>query len=216
MELWEDKQAEAAAKLEEVKVILASEDEDRQDRANPLIEAVKALKSEASQLKEIGELGAEFAEAKSKAAEEKEILDAKPPTQFSSMGKWLIAVGAAGDSRQGYHVDQRLLKTRLEDKDDMDAPALAMGAGETKATMVENVGARGGFLVPTEFRAELLGDEYEKNFVRQRATIIPMARRQVNIPTLDQTGTTANLPHQYGGMVGTWIEEATEKTQSDP
>jgi len=86
---------------------------------------------------------------------------------------------------------------------------------ETKQ-MVENVGASGGFLVPVEFRAELLSTEYEDNPIRQRATVIPMRRRQILVPTLDQTGTAANQTRQYGGVVASWTEEATEKAETEP
>jgi len=215
VELWEEKQLEASAKLDKAKEILASDAEDRIEKAKPFIEQAKALKAEAAQLEEIKTLGQEFEEAKSKA-EKQEDKARTAPKQYKSFGEWLISVAAAGDQRKGFRTDPRLLGYRLDDEDDMAAPGWTVGPGDTKATMVENVGARGGFLVPTEFRAELLGDEYERNFVRQRATIIPMRRRQVNIPTLDQTGTTANVPHQYGGMYATWTEEQGLKTQVDP
>ena len=82
--------------------------------------------------------------------------------------------------------------------------------------LVENVGASGGFLVPTEFIAQLYAIMAEEGFVRSRATKIPMRRRQVNVPVLDQTGTTAGVPHWFGGMTFYWAEEAAEKTESDP
>ena len=82
--------------------------------------------------------------------------------------------------------------------------------------MAENAGATGGFLVPTEYLAQLYGEDHERNLIRQRATVIPMRRRQINIPVLDQTGTTAGSPHQFGGMTASWTEEASQKDQSDP
>jgi len=82
--------------------------------------------------------------------------------------------------------------------------------------LVESVGASGGFLVPPEFREELLAIAYETNPIRQRATIIPMRRRQVVIPTLDQTGTTGGQTRMHGGIVATWTEEATEKDETQP
>jgi len=82
--------------------------------------------------------------------------------------------------------------------------------------MAEAVGATGGFLVPTEFLTTLYGEEHERNSIRQRATIIPMRRRAIQIPVLDQTGTTAGQPHQFGGIIAAWTEEATEKDQNDP
>ena len=78
--------------------------------------------------------------------------------------------------------------------------------------MVENVGASGGFLVPPEFRAEVMELAGEMAIVRPRATIIRMARRQYTTTVLNQTGTTAGQPHWFGGMVFYWGEEAAEKT----
>jgi HK97 family phage major capsid protein len=42
-----------------------------------------------------------------------------------------------------------------------------------------------------------------------------MARRQINLPVLDQTGTTAGVPHWFGGMRFYWAEEASAKTETD-
>ncbi len=219
MELWEEKQARASVKLEEAKAILADEKiADRGERVKPLIEEAKALKAEAAQMREIGELGAGLQEAKAKMEyETKEAAKPKGPAKWNSVGDFLRAVAYSGDNRMGFHVDKRLLKYRPDpDEDESEVEIKQTGPGEAKATMVENVGARGGFLVPTEYRTELLGDAWEQNFVRQRCTIIPMRRRQVNIPMLDQTGTTANQPHQYGGILAKWTEEQGLKHQDDP
>jgi len=81
--------------------------------------------------------------------------------------------------------------------------------------MVESVGASGGFLVPPEHRTDLQSAIGEMAIVRPRAQIIRMARRQVTMPVLDQTGTTAGRTHWHGGLVFYWTEEAASKTASD-
>jgi HK97 family phage major capsid protein len=81
---------------------------------------------------------------------------------------------------------------------------------------LEQTGATGGFLVPVEFRPELMGAVYEANPIRERATVIPMRRRQLAMPTLDQTGTTAGETRQHGGIVASWTEEATAKAETQP
>jgi len=43
-----------------------------------------------------------------------------------------------------------------------------------------------------------------------------MARREINIPVVDQSGTTAGENHAFGGINVFWQEEASEKTQSEP
>lgn len=92
-----------------------------------------------------------------------------------------------------------------------DEPA----AGHQK-DMVESVGEDGGFLVPEEFRPQLMSVAAESGIVRSRATIIRMARRQVSMPVLDQTDTTAGQPHWFGGMQFYWADEAAEKTITQP
>lgn len=81
--------------------------------------------------------------------------------------------------------------------------------------MSEAVGADGGFLVPPEFRDELLALEPEMNMFLQRATRVPMASRTVSFVALDQSDTTTSIPHWYGGLIVYRQGEATEKTLSD-
>ena len=87
--------------------------------------------------------------------------------------------------------------------------------GETK-DLAESVGATGGYLVPTDFQAQLMQLMGETSIIRQRATIIRMRRRQLQIPVLNQTGTTAGQAHWFGGIQTYWTEEAATKTISDP
>jgi HK97 family phage major capsid protein len=42
-----------------------------------------------------------------------------------------------------------------------------------------------------------------------------MRRRQLEMPVLDQTGTTAGRPHWFGGLQFYWMEEGGDKTASD-
>jgi len=43
-----------------------------------------------------------------------------------------------------------------------------------------------------------------------------MRRRTLRFPTLDQTGTTANRPHWWGGVLAKWTEETGSKTETEP
>lgn len=96
--------------------------------------------------------------------------------------------------------------------DDKGEPEIALG----RKDLVENVGAAGGFLVPTEYLAELMRVRALMGIVRQRARVIRMTRRSVDIPVLDQTGTTAGQSHYYGGVVPSWTEEAAAKDETEP
>jgi len=81
--------------------------------------------------------------------------------------------------------------------------------------MNEAVGASGGFLVPPEFLTTLMALLEMQAIIRPRATVIRMRRRQVQIPALDQTSTTAGVAHWFGGIRPYWAEEASLKTASD-
>ena len=82
--------------------------------------------------------------------------------------------------------------------------------------LAEAVGATGGFLVPTEFQAKLLAAIEEVSIVRKRAFIIPMTRRQIEVPALKQDGSTAGTPNWFGGMNAFWQEEADTITETTP
>lgn len=84
--------------------------------------------------------------------------------------------------------------------------------------LVESVGASGGFLVPTEMDNTLLQWDMagDNTIVESRATKIPMRRRAITIPALDQSGTTSGQPHWYGGVLVKWTEEAAEKQETEP
>jgi HK97 family phage major capsid protein len=88
---------------------------------------------------------------------------------------------------------------------------------EERKDLAESAGATGGFLVPVEFRAELLEVAAESSIVRPRAFVLPMASRSVTIPMLDQTQVPAACNTAFfGGVALEWIEEAEEKPQTEP
>jgi HK97 family phage major capsid protein len=86
--------------------------------------------------------------------------------------------------------------------DDVRLKALNEGSGEA-----------GGFLVPDEFRAELLSVALSESVVRPRATEIPMASSTIKIPRIKETSRASNV---YGGVQGYWVEEAGSYTASEP
>lgn len=71
----------------------------------------------------------------------------------------------------------------------------------------------GGFLVPDEFRTEMLQLSLSDAVVRPRAMVIPMTTLRVAIPIVD---VTSNVTSVYGGIVGYWTEEGAAMTQSQP
>ena len=94
-----------------------------------------------------------------------------------------------------------------------DGKARTQHITEAKA-LAENVGATGGFLVPTEFQARILQVQETETVVRPRAEIIRMSRRTATIPSLDQTGTVTGGFSWFGGVVTYYQEEAASLTES--
>ena len=124
-------------------------------------------------------------------------------SHWDSPLQWICAVTAIGNEQHEYMMLKQGLipedyKTRLY---------------EEKA-LVEGTGALGGFLVPVEYRAELLAKPGEDAIVRPRARVLPMATRQLQIPSLDQTITPADAKSAYfAGILFEWIEETEEKPE---
>lgn len=92
-------------------------------------------------------------------------------------------------------------------------PAIAQKREKIKNAMSSTDPGAGGFLIPEEFRAELLRVAMESAIVRPRARVIPMASLRVAMPTIDITSNVANV---FGGVVGYWTEEGAALVQSQP
>lgn len=73
------------------------------------------------------------------------------------------------------------------------------------------VPADGGFLVPEEFRAELLRLSLETAVVRGRARTIPMSALSLKIPMIDSS---TNVGSVHGGMIAYWTEESAQLVES--
>jgi len=186
---------------EEAKAILSNPEAtaEEKEKVQKLIEGANDLRARAMQLKEVKEKGQQMAavlEAE-QGANEQPVSD----REFKSWAEFLQAAHAAKHPQRVGPPDPRLVWFRDEPID----------AKETKQ-MVEAIGAAGGFLVPTEFLAQLQVAVAENAIVRPRATVIRMARRSIQIPVLDQTATgVVGAPAWFGGMVAAWGKEALEK-----
>jgi HK97 family phage major capsid protein len=195
---YKDKLGEATVLLEEIKAFGEEPSAEDMAKVPEMMENYRGLKSQAMQYRDIQNAADELKSIAGLMQAE----DPKPNgSQFKSWGDFLYATWQ--------HAAQKVLDPRLKGFKD-DAPS-----SETKQ-MAEAVGATGGFLVPVEFLAELQSVMAETAIVRGRATVIPMRRRQLNIPVLDQTGTAAGQPHWFGGMQFYWLAEATSKTITTP
>lgn len=82
---------------------------------------------------------------------------------------------------------------------------------ETLLNYQEKIPSEGGFLVPEEFRAELLRLSHENSVVRPRARVVPMASATLRYPAIDETSHASSV---FGGIVVYRTEEGAELTES--
>ncbi|NIQ89321.1 MAG: phage major capsid protein [Deltaproteobacteria bacterium] len=211
----EELRQEAHKLLADAAAILTNAEHTAEDRAKAF-----AMKDRAMEIKEqvdalvvIGEAAAgleQVVKQENKGGDQQ----TKKPKQFKTLGQFFQGVYAA--SFRGYRDD------RLEMWSDPTEPATSKQLdsgwieGVEKKDLLESIGASGGFLVPVEQRTELLRWPAMDLVVRPRATVIPMRRRSIRVPVLDQTSTTSGQPHWWGGVLAFWTEEAESKHETDP
>ena len=75
----------------------------------------------------------------------------------------------------------------------------------------EKVPSEGGFLVPEEFRSQVMALSLGDSIVRPRATVIPMGAPRLHIPSIDETSRVSSV---FGGIVVYRTEEGAELTES--
>ncbi len=113
--------------------------------------------------------------------------------EFGRFGEFLRAAHPATIAREGF--DSRLEKLAVD-------KALNEGQGD-----------QGGFVVPEEFRGDLLSLSMEQAIVRPRAFTIPMATPTVRVPTIRDTTHASNV---FGGVQAYWLAESGSVTASEP
>jgi HK97 family phage major capsid protein len=77
----------------------------------------------------------------------------------------------------------------------------------------EGIPSEGGFLVPSEYSAQLLDQSLENEIVRPRATVYPMQGKTKQIPGVEISSHASSL---FGGIVGYWSDEGNTVTQTKP
>ena len=76
----------------------------------------------------------------------------------------------------------------------------------------EGLGSEGGFLVPTEFAAEILDTGLEEEIMRPRCQVWPMLTSEKKIPGWDNASHSSSL---YGGFAGQWLSEGESATETE-
>lgn len=141
--------------------------------------------------------------------------DDKPtPGGFKTAGEFLREVHSVTFRGKA---NQRLT-TFSDPKEPSSGPHDGKNGWSESKDLVESIGASGGFLVPTEMPNQFLQwtDTGDNMLVESRATVIPMMRRAIQIPALNQGGTTAGQPHWWGGVLAKWTEETGTKQETEP
>lgn len=118
---------------------------------------------------------------------------ASPKKEFSSLDEFLGVVVSGRD-------DSRLQWKEYSSEGRMDT------------------GSKGGFMVPTQFRDQILTKDPAAALVRPLATVIPAgspADAEIQIPALDQEPTAGGTQQVYGGVQVYKVEEGGTKTATD-
>ena len=116
---------------------------------------------------------------------------------FETLGDFLRACTQEGAGRQ--YRDAADLSARLSKVKDIQN---AFGT---------DVPSDGGFLVPEEFRSDLLMLALESALIRPRATVIPMGSQTLALPAIDDTSHASTV---FGGITTSWVDESTAPPES--
>ncbi len=112
---------------------------------------------------------------------------------FASAGQFFAAVGQR-QRRPGSTLAARLDRLR-----------------GIQASFSSELGDAGGFLVPEEWRAEVMTLALEESIVRPLATVVPMGSLRMNVPVTDATSDVSTV---FGGLSAAWTEESAQITES--
>jgi len=89
-----------------------------------------------------------------------------------------------------------------------------LGKAASATSLVEGEDQYGGYLIPPEFRNELMIAVDQKNEILSRCTKVPMKSTMVKIPYVNGFDESGNLV--YGGIQWKWLDELATKTETRP
>jgi HK97 family phage major capsid protein len=129
------------------------------------------------------------------------------PSGFMNFAEFAQHVYKAGPGGQNITAKMTEYNTRLK-----NWGKEAKAAGDP--SMVANDGEAGGYLIPDEFRTEILKVAVDKTDIMNRAMRIPMQTNAINIPYVNGFDRSGGLVH--GGVQFKWLEELEQKTATQP
>lgn len=207
MTSYADLVGQANTLIDQATAILENPSAPAEEKAKigPMMEDAKKLKESAVQMRDLQSMRDELRGFANPAAGGAQRPTNANPETWENWGEFLVRAAAA----------RQQLDPRLQRFVDNDEKKAEQNNPAVLKDMTGQTGSAGGFLIPLEFQAQLQSVVGERSIVRSKATRIPMARRQIQVPVLDQTASTAGLPHWFGGLRAYWAEEASQKTASD-
>jgi HK97 family phage major capsid protein len=129
-------------------------------------------------------------------------LDNSAPAQYAALGN----KRAIGAPLNGQYADlPTFMDTAIRAWSGREISEENAKAWRAQAIYQEKVPADGGFLVPEEFRAEILRLSLESAVVRPRARVIPMSSATLSFPAVDSSTNNGSV---FGGIQVYRTEEA--------
>jgi HK97 family phage major capsid protein len=134
----------------------------------------------------------------SEDTDEDDYMTEDPAAGFKSLSEFAVCVKNA-EVTHGRNVDKRL--------DNIISKAAGSSVREGDSEF-------GGYLVPEEFRNDLLEIAINKSNIMASAMAIPMATNAINIPYIYGVDRSSGLLH--GGVQFIWLDEEGQKTETRP
>ena len=110
--------------------------------------------------------------------------------------------------------DQSKGRNMTDELDLWTKKATAMSKAASSTGLVEGEDEYGGFLIPPEFRNELMLAVEQKNEILALTTSVPMAATMLKIPYVNGFDESGHLV--YGGIQWKWLDEIATKTETRP
>lgn len=139
-------------------------------------------------------------------------VDLTPDGTGRSARNALYSSTAAGVAVDGVFNTLGEFAAAISPKANVHDAALMAKVAQVRNAYSEGVPAEGGFLVPEDFRSQLLNIALERAIVRPRATVIPVSTLRTPIPMLDDESHSTSV---FGGVVAHWTEEGASLTASE-
>lgn len=120
---------------------------------------------------------------------------------FNNTGEYLQSI---------FNAEQPTNASFLKNRDQLEAKAKQVEG--IQAAYSSHIGSSGGFLMPEEFRQQMLRLAMEEAVMRSRATVIPMGAPKLTIPAIHETNRSSTL---FGGVSIYWTPEEADSTESE-